>query len=366
MTKLLRAPIPTVDRLLLRELVQLFIATLGGVVLLYQVIDFADRGSGYHVERFGMASALIELYADKAAVVVLQLAPGALVISVALLLAQLDRRGELTALLSIGLRPRRLAVPISAFALLLGGGMILLQENVVVHADARAEEITAVLFHHWNDYGAWHAQKHWVRGKERRFFLLGERRGEGFEPASVFELEEPFHLVRRLDGRRLEQVDNGRWRLLDAVERRYGKDEIAETKAGEIPLALPDRLEDLALRSGRPRQLPWSDLRQQAVLRAAVGQPDIEYRITIWERLAQPILPLAAALAAFALTLRRRRGKPRPPTLASALALALVLVLGLWALSVVAHAAAVGGTIAPPLAAALPLAACALLTLAAL
>jgi lipopolysaccharide export LptBFGC system permease protein LptF len=161
-------------------------------------------------------------------------------------------------------------------------------------------------------------------------------------------------------------VETGHWRLLEAVEHRYGKDEIAEKKADEIALALPDRLEDLALRSGRPRQLPWSDLRQQASLRAAVGQPDIEYRIAICERLAQPLLPLAAALAAFALTLRLRRGKPRPPPLASALALALILVLGLWALSVVAHAAAVGGTIAPPFAAAVPLAVCALLSVAAL
>jgi len=351
--------LPALDRMLLAELVRLFTATLAAVVLLYLVIDFADRGSSYHIESWTMARALIELYADRGAVVTLQLAPAALVIAAALLVAQLDRRGELTALLALGVRPIRLCAPLAAFALLLGAGLVLLEEKVVVHADARAEEITAVLFHRWNDYGAWHARTHWVRGKEGRFFLLGEQRGGGFSPATIFEVEAPFHLARRLDGARLEQLGPGQWRLVDAVERRYADESIDETRAPFLLLALPEHLDELALRSGRPRQLTFGELRQQARLRAEVGQPDLEFRAALFERTAQPLLPLPASLAAVGLTLRRRRGKPRPPPLASALALALVLVLGLWAVSVVAHAAAVGGTLSPLVAGVIPLALCA-------
>jgi len=344
--------------MLLAELAKLFAATLGAVVLLYLVIDFADRGSIYHGDAWLLAVA--ELYADKAAVVALQLAPGALVIASALLIAQLDRRGELTAMLSLGVRPLRLCLPLAAFALLLGAGMVALEENVVVFADARAEEITAVHFHRWGDYGEWHAKQRWVRGKEGRFFLLGEQKGAGFEPATVFEVGAPFRLVRRLDAHRLEQLADGSWRLTDAVERRYQDASIEETRAAELRLSLPDRLEELALRSGRPRQLPWRDLVEQAQRRAALGQPDVEYRTAVVERAAQPFIPLPAALAAVGLTLRRRKGKARPPPLASALASALVLVLALWTLSVVAHAAAVGGNLSPLSAGLLPLVASAL------
>jgi lipopolysaccharide export system permease protein len=345
--------------MLIAELTRLFLATLGAVVLIYLVIDFADRGSMFHGE--GWLLAVAELYADKAAVVALQLSPGALVIASALLIAQLDRRGELTALLALGVHPLRLCVPLALFALLLGAGMIALEEKVVVFADARAEEITAVQFHRWGDWGQWHGKQRWVRGKEGRFFLLGELRERGFEPATIFEIAEPFHLARRIDARRLEQTATGRWRLLGAVERRYGAESIDETRADELLIALPDQVDELALRSGRPRQLPWGDLVEQAKRRAALGQPDIEYRTAVVERAAQPLVPLPAALAAVGLTLRRRRGKVRPPPLAAALASSLVLVLALWSLAVIAHAAAIGGTLSPTPAGLLPLVASALL-----
>src|SRR5207302_6883819 len=94
------------DRLVLREMVRLFFATLGGVVLIYLVIDFADRAHGFTGRAWGKAAA--ELYANKAAVVSYQLAPAALIIAAALLITILSRRGEMTALLSLGVRPLRL------------------------------------------------------------------------------------------------------------------------------------------------------------------------------------------------------------------------------------------------------------------
>src|SRR5438105_4141852 len=129
------------DRLLLGELSRLFLATLGGVVIVYLVIDFADRAHTYTGRAWGLAAA--ELYANKAAVVAYQLAPVALIISASLLVTLLSRRGELTALFALGVRPLRLAAPIAVFAAILGLALVLLGERVVVGADARAEEIRA-------------------------------------------------------------------------------------------------------------------------------------------------------------------------------------------------------------------------------
>ena len=123
-------------------MVRLFAATIGGVVLIYLVIDFADRAHGFYGRAWGKAAA--ELYLNKAAVVGYQLAPAALIIAATLLVTLFGRRGELTAMLSVGVRPLRLALPIAAFAALLGMGLFWLNEKVVVRADARVEEIHAV------------------------------------------------------------------------------------------------------------------------------------------------------------------------------------------------------------------------------
>ena len=89
------------DRHLLKELGRLFAATLGGVVLIYLVIDFADRAHGFHGRAWGKA--VLELYANKAAVVSYQLAPAAVIIAAALLVTLLSRRGELIALYGVGI-----------------------------------------------------------------------------------------------------------------------------------------------------------------------------------------------------------------------------------------------------------------------
>src|SRR5205085_11028058 len=129
---------------MLAELARLFFATLGGVVLIYLVIDFADRAHTYSGRAWGKAAA--ELYANKAAVVSYQLAPAALILAAALLVTLLQRRGELTALFALGVRPLRLATPVAAFAAVLGIALFWLGEKVVVRADARAEEIQVKRF----------------------------------------------------------------------------------------------------------------------------------------------------------------------------------------------------------------------------
>ena len=69
-------PFGQVDRLLARQFLQLFAATLGGVVLLYLTVDFADRAGSFWGRAWGKAA--LELYWNKAAVVAYQLAPAAL------------------------------------------------------------------------------------------------------------------------------------------------------------------------------------------------------------------------------------------------------------------------------------------------
>src|SRR3954468_6578056 len=183
----------------------LFFATLGGVVVIYLVIDFADRAHTYTGRAWGGAAA--ELYANKAAVISYQLAPVAMIIAAALLVTLLSRRGELTALFALGVRPLRIAAPIAGFASVLGCALFWLGEKVVIHADARAEEIQVKRFNRWGDWATYHAGSSWLRGKEGRIYHLGPERDGGWEPATVLEIAAPFRLARRIDARRIEPVE---------------------------------------------------------------------------------------------------------------------------------------------------------------
>ena len=343
------------DRLLARELLRLFFATLAGVLLLYLLIDYADRSHSFIGPDWVRAAA--ELYANKAAMVTYQVAPGAVIISAALLVALLARRGELDALFAIGVAPLRLALPVLAVTLLLGAGLFALGESVVIGANARAELIDVKRFGRWGDFTRYHPGASWVRGKDGRVFHLGGLHAGGFEPATVLEIAAPFRLARRIDAARLEPAGEGRWKLTDATEWRFNVSkggppggDLTERRAPELYELFSERLEELSLRTGRPQQLPWRQLREQAARRRALGQPVREYDLALAERAAQPIQVVPSALASLGLSLRRRRdGKRRP--LAAAIALGLSLSLSLWAVATVARASALQGALPPSLAA---------------
>lgn len=358
-------PLGVLDRMLLRELSRLFAATLCGVVVLFLVIDFADRAGSYGGRAWLKPVAL--LYANKAAVATYQLAPAALIVATALLVAQLSRRGELIALFGLGTTPARLAWPVAAFAAAVAGGLFLLNERVVVHADERVDQITLRRFHTWNDWGNYLIGSSWVRGREGRIFHLGPRGDDGaFAPATVLEVGAPFRLLRRIDARRLEPLGPGRWRLVDAVETTYpspdaGPPRMEERRDPALFERFPDTPDELALRSGRPRQMRWRTLREEAVRRERLGQPAREFRVTLAERAAAPLQSVPAALAALGLTIRRGAGgRRRSRSLAAAVALGIALTMGLWAVSVVCHAAALAGSVPIAAAAGLPAILCVL------
>jgi lipopolysaccharide export system permease protein len=341
---------------LLLELARMFFATLGAIVLIYLVIDFADRAHTYTGRAWGLAAA--ELYANKAAVVAYQLAPAALIVAAALVITLLSRRGELTALYSLGVRPLRVATPIAAFAAVLGLLLAWLGEKVVVRADARAEEIQVKRFNRWGDWATYHAGSSWLRGKNGRIYHLGPQRDGGWEPATVLEIAPPFRLSRRIDARRIEPDGHGRWRLLEAVETRYELyggpgGVISERRLDELVERFPESPSDLELRSGRPRQLPWRLLREQVRRRENAGQQAREYEVALAERAAAPLQPIPAALAAVGLTFALRRPRRRMPV-AGAVALGMGLSVVLWAASVIAHAIAIAGGLEPWIAAAIP------------
>src|SRR5207245_8990858 len=168
-----------------------------------------------------------------------------------------------------------------------------LGERVVGGADARAEEIQVKRFNRWGDWATYHTGSSWVRGKFGRIYHLGPQRDGGWEPATVLEIEQPFRLSRRIDARRIESAGPGRWRLFDAVETRYELyggpgGTIFERRAEVLIELFPETPADLQLRSGRPRQLPWRQLREQVRLREKARQPTREYEVALGERVATP------------------------------------------------------------------------------
>jgi lipopolysaccharide export system permease protein len=326
------------------------LGALAAVVAIYLAVDFVDNSAGF--SGTGWVPAVLELYANKAAVVARQVAPAAMLLGAAVAVSGFRNTREWTAMRAVGLGPWRLAAPVLAVTLAAGMALVVLHDAVGVRAAERAEEIGALRFGRGGDkrrFLAAREPKRWFRGADGRriYHLRGHLPGGGFENVTVLEVDERFRLVRRIDAERMRPAD-GEW-LLEAVEDR------TFSAGGEMAIARADarryRFEEppdaFSVLAGRPSQMRWRTLVDQIELRRRLGLRTVDFELERENRIAYPFAAVPGALLALALALRRNRKGHVSAALLEAVGVSLVF----WAAQGVSWALALSGRV-PPLVAA--------------
>jgi len=328
-----------------RTLAAIF-AALAGVVAIYLAVDFVDNSSGFGGP--GWVPAVIELYANKAAVVVRMVAPAAMILGSAVAVSGFRRSREYTAMRSVGLGPWRLAGPVLAVTLGLGVALVLLHDAVGVRAEERADEIGSIRFGRGGDerrYLEARAPKHWFRGADGRriYNLRGHLPGGGFTRVTVLEVDRNFRLVRRIDAARMSPA-GGEWLLEDVVDRSFRPDgtmTVESAKARTYHFDEPP--EAFSIVPGRPSQMRWSILLHQIDVRRELGLPVNDFLLERYNRLAYPFAGVSGALVAVALALRRNRKGHVSSALVEAVAVSLLF----WGAQGISWAMGLSGRVPP-------------------
>lgn len=329
-------------RYVTRHFLVAFTLSLAGMCALFLIIDFADRAKFYGGR--GWVTAVLELYACKLAVVAYQLAPAACALGGAVSVSALRRTGEATALASLGRGPSVYALPFTLLGLAVGLTMLVLEDPVVVRANFRAEEITALRFQRWVDWSSYQSNRRWFHGANGRVYFLGRLDGEGFASVAIYDLDAAFRVRRRLDAAKVVPAGEGEWRLTDTVLREFPEGApMRETRAAERVERFAEDLQSFRVKTGRPSHVRRRELPGQAALRRKLGLPSLEWELAWYERLAQPFAGAPAAILGAMLALRPRR----VGHLSMALGEGFVVTLGLWLSGVLARALVMAGHLAP-------------------
>jgi lipopolysaccharide export system permease protein len=318
-----------------------------GVVAIFLAVHFVDNAPDYKGE--GWLPAVLELYANRAAVVAYQVAPAALLLGAGIAASGFRRTREYTALRALGIGPWGTAGPILAVALAAGAGIVVLHDLVGVQAAQRAEEIGSVRFGRGSDrrrFQAAREPKRWFRGVDgtRIYHLRGAAPGGGFERVTVLEVGEGFRLERRIDAARMRPGGGEVW-VLDEVEERTflpgGGMRLERSPSRAYRFDEPPGA--FSLVPGRPADLRFGILGEQIETRRRLGLATERFELERANRLAYPLVGAPAVLLAVALALRRnRRGH-----VAAALLEAVGVSLLVWGLQGVAWAFGLSGR-APP------------------
>jgi len=323
-----------------------FLLALGGVVGIFLAVDFVDNSAGFTGPGWGPTVLL--LYAYKAAVVVYQIAPAALLLGAAIATSTFRSTREYTAMRSVGLGPWRLAVPVLLTALLAGAALVVLHDLVGVEAAARAEEIAAVRFGRGGDlrrFLAAREPKRWFRGHDGRriYRLRGNLPDGGFEHVTVLEIGPGFTLARRIDASRMRPDGDG-WILEDVEDRTFAPDGSMRLETAPARrFAFDEPAGAFSIVPGRPTEMRWATLLRQIDVRRRLGQPVADFELERYNRLAYPLVGVPGALLAVALALRRnRRGH-----LATSLLESVGVSLLLWGAQGVTWALGLSGRVPP-------------------
>jgi lipopolysaccharide export system permease protein len=326
------------------------LAAVAGVVAIYLAVDFVDNSAGFGGE--GWIPAVLELYANKAAVVVRMVAPAAMLLGASVAVSTFRKTREYTAMRAVGLGPWRLAVPVLAVTFGLGVALVVLHDVVGVRAAERAEEIGALRFGRGGDrrrFLAAREPKRWFRGADGRriYNLRGHLPGGGFERVTILEVDPTFRLVRRIDALRM-RADGGEWRLEEVEDRTFlGGGEMRLDRAAERRFRFDEPPEAFSVVPGRPSQMRWTTLLQQISLRRRLGLPVVDFQLERYNRLAYPFAGVPGALLALALALRRNR----KGHVSAALVESVGVSIAFWGVQGVSWALGLSGQVGPALAA---------------
>jgi lipopolysaccharide export system permease protein len=333
-----------------RRTLATFLGALAGVVAIFLAVDFVDNSPGFTGE--GWVLGVLELYANKTAVVVRQVAPAAMILGAAISVSSLRRTREWTAMRAMGLGPWRMALPVVAVALLAGGVLVVAHDLFGVEAAERAEEIQALRFGRGGDrrrYEAAREPKRWFRGQDgkRVYHLQGALPDGGFERVTVLELGEGFTIARRIDAARMRPAGRA-WRLEEVEDRTFlpgGEVRLERFAARSYEFAEPP--EAFSVVPGRPSQMRWARLLGQIRVRERLGLAVDDFKLERYGRLAYPLAGLPGALLALALALRRNR----KGHISAALVESVGVTLLFWGAQGVTFALGLSGRVEPWIAA---------------
>ncbi len=331
-------------RYLVKEFLRLFTLCVTGGTVLYMVIDLFDRITIFI--RNGADFMWVTLFLFyKIPLIIYQILPAAMLLSVLLTLGIMSRHNEIIALRTSGIPVLRIAYPFICIAMGVSIGTFFFNEYVVSPAYSKHEYMSRSLVEGKIPYKWWVGGKYWFKAQEGIYEI------KAFQPVTeelyditFFEIERPFRLARRID------AEKGKWQdpnwIFDNVEIRTFRDGmVVETEQVERKiLPLDESPRDFQSLAQYTEELPYGQLRETIREIESEGYDSTPYRVEMNKKISFPILNMITALLGIPFALRL----PKSGGIAAAAGISLLLGFLFWVLFAISISLGKTG-ILPPL-----------------
>jgi lipopolysaccharide export system permease protein len=332
-----------IPRYILRHFLPIFLLAVFAFVGLYLVVDFFERVDKM-VEHNLSPRDIYTYFLLKIPLILTQGIPMAAILATIISLGLLKRYRELIAMETAGVNPTYYVAPIAIAAIVLSLVHFGIEEFAARPLNQRLDEIWDVKVKKEKKSSAWMTRENmWYRQENTIYQIrLYDRSKKVMEKASIFLLDSQFHLLERVDARRITWTKPG-WLAEDGMIIRFNglNNEQQWFERKELDLNVTPK--DFATGETIPDNLGWLDLFRYIDKLEQEGFTATPYKVDLQMRLASPFATLILALLGIVVAMRQGLHGG----IAAGVGMSLALAFAFLAVSNVGSSLASAGRLSP-------------------
>lgn len=317
-----------VDRYLLTQFLALFVPVVGGLVVLYLIIDFLDR-LDILLENDATLSASVRYFLFKIPLIITQILPAAMMVSALLSVGLLARHKEVIALRASGISLFQTTRPLLILALGISVLSLIWNETAVPYFTHAFQQINRIEIRKRGERSVWSERGIWYRGGGGFYNIeFFDSRASTLYGLTIYRLGSAFD-VQEIVEIPAATWTGARWRFTDGWIVQAGKDaQPTRTRIEAAQLYLPETIADFKEVHLEAEELSYTALRNRVMRLAARGIDTSHYAVELNLKLAVPFAVLGFMWVGVPIAGRVRRSS----NLATTFALGLVVGFGYWVL----------------------------------
>ena len=295
-----------ISRYISREIIKVFFLILTAVAMIYVAVDFFEKVDNF-MEADVPITRLVSYFLLKLPLVVSQIAPVCILLTVLITFGLMNKYNEITALKSSGLSVYILLRPVLMIGVAATIGLFLLSEIIVPVTISKANRIWRLEVKK-KPLLASRQKNIWIKGKRSIYFIsYYNPQKDTISGISLNYFDADFQLVKRIEAQQ-GTYDNGKWNCIDLMEQ-----VLAQNGAGYQVNFYDQRVVDLDLSpQDLKRVVKKSEEMNIAELFAYIQDVEAEgydattYRVDFHAKFAIPFVCIIMCIIATSIAVKRR------------------------------------------------------------
>lgn len=297
-----------ITRYLCREFFILFFISLLTFLLIYLVIDFFGKIDNFFEAKVPMALAF-SYFLYQIPLIVQQMIPLSVLISVMLLLGTMNKHNEIIAMKGSGMNMFNLSYPLLGVAVLIGIGSFFLSESIVPITSPKANSIWNIKVEKRDTQGTYKLSHIWYRGKGSIYQIRTfDSRKNIIEGLTIFFFDKDFSLIKRIDAEKAKWSD-GKWYLAEGlIQEIVNGESRRSTRFVNHTIQLPETPENFKHYMRAPEEMSFWELKEYTNELQEEGYESTRWQVELNTKIAFPFISLVLAFVGIPLALRRKKG----------------------------------------------------------